>query len=369
MSKQMISWWRTEYSEEEERLLHEAFNRRKISYGEYGAKLEERLKEFLDVPFAMMTSSGSASLYIACMMAGVRPGDEVIVPDRTFHATAHAAQMAGAKVRLVDCDKDSPRTNAEDIERKVNSKTKAIFITHLNGRSSNAIQIKDIAKKHGVPLLEDTAQGFGSTEQDSFLGTIGDVGCFSMGMTKFLSTGQGGFVTTHDPDKAAIMRNFISHGVKNTLKDDYHNFGFNFRLTDLQSALGLAQLSRFEEKVEKHNRVHDYYKQGFKDNNINFLNLIPIHQTQGEVPLWVEVTIVNHRERFIAYLLERGIEARQFLPSLHLSEYLRETEISDLNNSLFFSENGLFLPAGPDQSLSNIDQVLEALKQYQSKFH
>ncbi len=363
MQKIEIPWWRTLTDDRELSNISLSFKEERISYGKVSKDLETRLANLLGVPYVMMCSSGSTALYIGVKSMGIGPGDEVLVPDRTFHATAHAAMLAGANVRLVEVEKDLPIINIADLEKKISAKTKAIMPVHLNGRANNMKEILALAKKHNLFVVEDVAQAFYSKTNDGFLGTLGDVGCFSLGMTKLISTGQGGFVCTHNEKTYQNFKNFISHGVEDTFDGVFNNFGFNFRMTDILSAMGHIQLDRLDEKVKHVKDVYHVYDNAFKE--LTFLRPIPVNISL-EVPLWIEV-MVPKREELRAFLYSKGIESRKFLPSLHLSKHINQKNDLDFNNSLRFDREGLFLPSGPDMSVEKVQIVISALREFQQK--
>lgn len=360
MQNNIIPWWRTLTGESELNKITESFVNERISYGKVCKDLEARLSKLLNVPYVMMCSSGSTALYIGVKSLGIGPGDEVLVPDRTFHATAHAAQMAGASVRLVEVERDIPIMDLNDLRKKISPKTKAIMPVHLNGRANHMKEIKQIAKEHNLFIIEDVAQAFYSKTEEGYLGTLGDVGCFSFGMTKLVSTGQGGFVCTHDENVYKNFKHFISHGVEDTFDGVFNNFGFNFRMTDILASIGHVQLDRLEQKLAHVEKVHRMYEEGIKD--LKFLKLVPV-VIGMEVPLWVEVMVPN-RAHLRDYLYANGIESRKFLPSLHISSHINTLNDQNFENSKRFDEQGLFLPAGPDMALDNVKKILEVLHKY-----
>jgi perosamine synthetase len=361
----LIPWWRTYMGQEELSRLSDSYNNEKMSYGSVSKDLEKLISETLDVPYVMMTTSGSISLYLAVLALGIGEGDEVLIPDRTFHATAHAAMMTGATVRLVETLKDIPAMDPVDLEKKITDKTKAIMVVHLNGRASDMRAINLTAKKHNLKVIEDVAQSLFSKTEDGFLGTQSDVGCFSMGMTKLVSTGQGGFVVTKNKELYEHFLRYISHGVENTMDGTYKKIGFNFRFNDLLASIGIEQFKRIPEKVENCTKVYKKYLEAF-ETEILYLKMIPVKVDKGEVPIWVEALIDGDRQQFMDYLKENGVEARRFLPSLNLSEYVNTSNDNNFENSMNFDENGLFLPAGPSMSLESVDRVIELLKFYKA---
>jgi len=357
--RQMISWWRTSFTDEEVQSLREAVLNEHISEGPLTQKLEKQLAETLGIPYVVMTTSGSVALLLALMALGIGQDDEVIVPNRTWIATAHAALMVGAKVKLVDVRADIPIMDVSLLRSKITAKTKVIMPVHLNGRAVNMREIQNIAKEHGLSVVEDAAQAFYSKNADGFLGTQSDIGCFSLGVSKLISTGQGGFVVTKRKDLYEKMKLMKNHGVVDNFTDTWNQMGLNFKFTDLLASFGLVQLARVKERVAHLKKVYGRYAEGLK--NSSFLKVIPINVSEGEIPLYAEVLCPN-RQELIKYLLSEGIQVRPVPPSLDISGYLGKQD--DMPNSLTFSQQGMYLPCGPVQPLENVERVIEMSRSF-----
>ncbi len=363
MPDQDIRWWRISMGEAEVAKVVAEMRAEHISGGPVTRELESLIATTLGVPHVVATTSGSMALTLALMTLGVGPGDEVIVPNRTFMATAHAALMLGANVKLVDVRADIPALDVSQVEAAITPRTKAILPVHLNGRAVDMIALNEIAQRRGIPLVEDTAQAFLSKGPGGYLGTQSTIGCFSLGMTKLCSTGQGGFCVVHDDDLLKRMRRVQVHGVNDTLLDAYEMLGSNFKFNDVLAAIGVIQVGRGQEKVAHVTKVYETYVNGLAD--VEFLEIIPVKIASGEVPLWTEVCVRSgraERTRLMRFLLDRGIGTRQFLPDLDLSPYLGATK--EFPNSRRFDAGGLFLPGGPAQPIANIHRTIEALHEY-----
>jgi dTDP-4-amino-4,6-dideoxygalactose transaminase len=178
------------------------------------------------------------ALTMSLLTLGIGPGDEVIVPNRTFMATAHAALILGAKVRLVDVLPDRPLLDVAQVEAAITPRTKAVLAVHLNGRAVDMPALKALAPRHNLKVVEDAAQAFLSKGSFGWLGAQSDFGCFSLGMTKLVSTGQGGFVVTRDESLYHRMRRVQCHGVVDTLIDTYEMLGSNFKFNDVLASIG-----------------------------------------------------------------------------------------------------------------------------------
>ena len=226
-----VNWWKTTIGEEEIERVVKSIRNKNISQGPVTAEFESLISQYLEIDHVVAFSSGSTALLVALMALGVKSGDEVIMPNRTWIATAHAVHLLGAKVVLVDVEKSRPIIDASQIEKKITPSTKVILPVHLNGRSSNMKLINKIAKKYKISVIEDAAQAFSSKNSDGFLGTQSEIGCFSLSIAKTIGTGQGGFSVTKDKDLAKRMKAIRTHGVEN-VKDpqSWEMLGLNFKI-------------------------------------------------------------------------------------------------------------------------------------------
>ena len=206
-----IHWWNLKLEKKDFLNLKSAFDQKKISYNSVGLSLEKEICSLFKSRFALVTTSGSVSLLIALKALGLKAGDEVIVPNRTFQATANAVHFLGASVKLVDVRASDGLIDPEEVKKNITVKTKAIIAVHLNGRAAPVEQIKRIIGKKNISIIEDTAQAFASKHDGKFLGTSGDIGCFSFGVTKFLTSGQGGALITNSETIYIEANKFIFH--------------------------------------------------------------------------------------------------------------------------------------------------------------
>ncbi|MEK7233800.1 MAG: DegT/DnrJ/EryC1/StrS family aminotransferase [Elusimicrobiota bacterium] len=357
--KTFIPFWRTQLGQAEIDKTSESLSHGHFSQGQVTEELERKLAASLDMPYAVLTTSGSSALFMAVSALGIGTGDEVILPNRTFVATAHAVMLAGAKVRLVDVHADRPIINEALIEKAITSRTKAILPVHLNGRGANMAAINALAKKHGLKVIEDAAQAFASRNEGGFLGAQSDIGCFSLGVTKIITTGQGGFLVTRDKALYESLTRFRNHGVSNTFAASYQTFGFNLKFNDVLASIGLVQLAKIPEKKRAHARIYDYFKKELKD--LAYMRLLPVDEERGNIPLWVEV-LTAERDKVIKCLEDENIQARPFLPDLDRSRHLENENHDDFPNSRKFAAHGLFLPSGPDLPREAWERTMEVLR-------
>jgi dTDP-4-amino-4,6-dideoxygalactose transaminase len=212
--------------------------------------VENLAASILDVPYVLMTNSGSSALLMSLMALDIGPGDEVIVPSLTWIATAQAPGILGAKVIACDTLQDQPIIDAKLIESLITPKTKAIIPVHLNGRYCDLDAIKLLARKYHLAIVEDSCKGLFSSRNGNYFGTIGDMGCFSLGMISPVSVGFGGLIATRNLalyDKLKLIRD---HGVVRN-PENYSLLGFNFKISDLLASLAIPQLLNFKIKQKK----------------------------------------------------------------------------------------------------------------------
>lgn len=353
-----ISWWRTSLGEEEIHSVTTSILNENISQGKVTAEFERKISEILSVPYVVATTSGSMAILMALIAAGVGPGDEVIVPNRTWISTAHAPYLLGAKVVLIDVIKGGLTLDASELEGKITQRTKAVIPVHLNGRSADISAIKNICIPRGITVIEDAAQAFCSRNSFGFLGTQSFAGCFSLSIAKLITTGQGGFVVTRNEDTYQKLKSLRTHGIQDLINCSFDGFGFNFRFTDIQASIGLAQLKKLQKRIGSVLKIYALYKKELTNPLIQFLD---VNSEQGEIPIYIEI-LCKDRERLVAYLSEHNIQVRPFYPDLDTALYLNNK--SDFPNSRVFAEQGVFLPCGPDQSLENLERTIARLNKF-----
>lgn len=355
-----IPFWLTAIGEEELNEVVATFGKKKFSLGPITRELEAEIAERLEVPYAVCTTSGTMALVMALMAHGVGPGDEVIVPTRTFIATAHAASLLGADVVLVDCLPDTPLIDVAEVAKKITSRTRAVMPVHLNGRTADLEGLLGLARKRNLLVIEDAAQGFLSRMPNgAFQGTGADAGCFSFSMVKLISTGQGGAVVTHDRETHDRLRSLRDHGVRDTIAHEYLEPGANFKFNDVLASIGLWQVRKSPDKAAHVNAIYKRYREGLAE--LPFIDMLPVNVEAGEVSLWPEA-ICEERDRLMDFLDQHGIQTRKFLPCVHTAPHYNAGEC--FPNSERFSRIGFNLPGGPSLPMDWVDRTIETLRAY-----
>ena len=355
-----IPFWKIVIGENERAAVSDALEQNNFSQGPVTAELEAEIASALDVPYAICTTSGTVGLLMSCMAMGIGPGDEVIVPTRTFIATAHAPYILGAKVVLVDCCADTTTLDVDAVADRISPRTKAIMPVHLNGRPADMEAIMALARMHDLAVIEDACQGlFVDHPTLGKLGTIGDCGCFSFSMVKLVATGQGGVIVTRRKDVYEKLYQLRNHGVADVVSHEYLGTGGNFKFNDLQASIGLWQMRDRERKIAHVNAIYRRYVDGL--DGIDAINVLPVDVDRGGVALWTEA-LCEERNWLMDWLAENGIQTRKFLPCCHTAPHLASGE--GFPNSDQFNRIGLDLPSGPDLPMQMVDQTISLLREF-----
>ncbi|MDD5560794.1 MAG: DegT/DnrJ/EryC1/StrS family aminotransferase [Candidatus Omnitrophica bacterium] len=360
MKEYMIPWWKTDLGEKETKKIGQSILAGHITQGPVTQKLEGCLAEILDVPYAVLTINGSSALLMSLLACGIKPGDEIIIPNLTFVATALAPRLLGAKIKLVDVEYLRPLIDVEQVKKSITGKTKAIIPVHLNGRAADIRAINKLGRRHGITVIEDAAQALCSRNSSGCLGTQSEMGIFSLAITKLITTVQGGLVVTRSKKLFDKLRAIRDYGItkKDGLLLKQGITGFNFKFNDILASIGLSQIKRVREKIKTIRDNYILYQNGLK--GLDYINLIDVRVEEGELPLWVEALCVQ-RDKLIQLLKRKGILAKPY--ELPICELLPGAQGKRYKRSELYAGSGLILPSGPDQSKDDLLYVIETLKE------
>ena len=354
-------------SEQETRYVTDAMSSGWVSSsGEYIEKLEKGFADFCEVKHCILTANGTVAIHLALVALGIGPGDEVIVPDLTFAATANAVILAGAKPVIVDVCASDWCLDAKLVAEHVNSRTKAIIPVHLYGHPSNMDALMQLAEQHDLKVIEDAAEAHGARYQGRRVGGIGDCATFSFYGNKIMTTGEGGCVTTNSDEVAERARMLRDHGMSKAKRYWHDEVGFNYRMTNLQAALGVAQLEKIDKFIIDRARILETYKHYLLPHG---LLLNPCRE--GCEPVnWMTCVLLpengsTDRDAVLLELKRQGVDTRPFFyPMSQMPIY--ETRDNPVSQNL--SSRGLNLPTFPglrDEEIRNIsEKVLQALKHF-----
>lgn len=348
------------FNEKETEYVIDALNSTWISGGKYVDNLENSLAEIHNVDKVLVVSNGTTAIHLAYLGLDINPGDEIIFPAWGFMGGANIALHLGAIPVFADVDPDTWLVSAEEIEKKISSKTKAIFITHTYGNVCDIEKIKLIAEKFGLYLIEDCAESPFSKYNNQYCGTFGDMGVFSMQATKTLTTGEGGFVICNNKDMIEKMLLYRSHGLSKRGIYYHALAGHNFRLTNIQAAIGCAQVEKLDEIVEGRARVYSLYKSLLEGQSGITLqkiesNVNPLMWVFG-IKLDEEVFKYTNNE-IVEKLSKSGIEIRPgFLSPSYMTHIYKD---SHLNNFIAeeLSKRVINLPIYPTLTNEEVEYI------------
>lgn len=355
----MINWWCTDINNN--KVLNRIQNSLKtkgISEGPNCRSLEKMISKILKVKYVVLTNNGSIALMISMMALNIKKNDEVIIPNCGWISPIHAAEILGAKIRLVDVERNKPVISIEKLSNLINSKTKAIIPVHLNGIGADIHKIKKLIKKRKIHIIEDAAQALFSRNKNKYLGTIGDVGCFSLSIPKAVTAGQGGFCCTNSKKIYEKLKLIKTQGMKNVFYSNWHTLGFNFKFNDISACVAYDQFINHKQVVNKFKKIYHLYKLGINNKNLKYLD---VDEKKGEFPIYNQV-ITKNPIKLINYLKKRGIESRPGYKNLSRAKYAVKNN-RKLANSKYF-EKIIVLPSGPDQKIKDIIKIVKILNKY-----
>jgi len=314
------------------------------SKGGYITKFEENFSSYCGTNHGVAVSNGTVALHLALTALGIGPGDEVIVPSLTFIASANSVSYCGAKPVFVDVDIHTWNMNPEEIEKAISPNTKAIMPVHLYGNPCDMKSIKEIADKYKLFIIEDAAEAHGAIFGNKKVGTFSDISCFSFFGNKVITTGEGGMCLTNDLELDKKMRVLRDHGMSKERKYWHEVLGFNYRMTNLQAAVGVAQLERIDEFLESKKQIAEWYRKYLSTlTNVRFQR-----QYLGAESIWWMTSIMFDylyfdRDKLISYLHENGIDARPVFSLIHEMPHHKKESIMPIAKKI--SRNSLSLPS------------------------
>ena len=338
--------------------LESVFENNYIAEGPHSVQFHEELLKIIGSQYGCFASNGTLALYMAMKAAGIGRGDDVLVQNVSFIASANSIEMVGANPVFIDVL--SPSDLTIDLSKiKLTSNTKAMVVAPLFGTAcTNIHEIKKYCQDNNLLLVEDAAQALGITDGNDHCGTFGDVGTFSFYADKTITTAEGGYVVTNNEEIYERMRYLRNQGRKQSGSFLHPEIGYNFRITDMQAALGLSQLEKLEHIKSEKSKIYDLYRH-YLGNNVEFLKL---NTDFNHIPFRV-VVFVDNAETSIKHMANNGVEPRSVFYPLHKQpcyEFLGYGD-EDYENSLLCYERGICLPTWVGLSEEQIAYVSEQL--------
>lgn len=342
------------------------------------ARFQEMFREYVGADYALALNSCTAGLHLALQVAGLEPGDEVITTPMTFCATVNSIVHAGAKPVLVDCNRETQLIDPQLIEAAITPRTRAIVPVHLGGRSCDMEAISDIARRHNLIVIEDAAHAIEAVYHGRKVGNIGHMTCFSFYVTKNIVTGEGGMVTTNNPEFADKIKMYALHGLsrdawKRFSDDGYKHYevifpGFKYNMMDIQAAIGIHQLARIERYWQRRDEIWQRYNEAFAD--------LPVQLPAPDEPG------TRHARHLYTIMIDKsrsGLERDQFMNCLHklnigtgvhyvgihLQPYYQQRfgyKPTDFPNATWLSQRTVSLPLSPKLTDRDVDDVIQAVR-------
>lgn len=339
------------------------------SIGAYVDRFEESFAAYLGVKHAIAVSNGTTALHLALHALGIKAGDEVIIPNLTFAATAHTVLQTGASPVFVDVEADTWCMDPTALENAISSTTRAVMPVHLYGNPADMEKINAIAHKHQLVVIEDAAEAHGTMIGDCKVGSLGEAGCFSFYGNKLITTGEGGMVTTNDDVLATRLRFLKDHGMTPEVRYLHTELAFNYRMTNLQAALGVAQLEQIETFIEKKCQMFEWYRQELGSLEGVTLNS---HRPGTQNIYWMISLVLGDeipisRDAFCSALKAAGVDTRPFfIPMSELPHLANYKTVGNENEqcpvTAYLSRRGLNLPSGCGLTKDQVLRVSQVVK-------
>ncbi|PKM96209.1 MAG: glutamine--scyllo-inositol aminotransferase [Firmicutes bacterium HGW-Firmicutes-1] len=336
-----------------------------LAHGEWVEAFESLISKYLEVSHVIALSSGTAALHLALHALDIGPKDEVIVPDFTFPASANVVELVGAKTVLCDICEDTFCIDTSKIEKLITGKTRAIMPVHEFGHVADMDQIIELSKKYHLSIIEDAACALGAEYKGVKAGTLGDVGCFSFHPRKVITTGEGGVVVTNNTKLAIKLRLLRDHGMLNTEAGKVLVMpGYNYRMTNIQGAIGKAQIPKLQNIISKRRLLAEKYFQMLSD--LEEVKIPICKEYCKHVYQTYHILLSNgiNRDKVMKALKMKGIETNIGAYAVHLQQYYLEKysyNYSAFGNSINAYKQGLALPMHTYLSVEDIEYVVSNL--------
>lgn len=333
---------------------------------DYINRFQKSFADYLGSRYALATSSCTGAIHLALMSLGIQPGDEVIVPDITWIASVEPVLYIGAKPIFVDVLPDTWCIDPKQIEAAITPKTKAIIVVHLYGNLCEMDQILEIAHRHKLKVLEDAAESLGSLYKNKKAGSIGDVGVFSFHGTKTISTGEGGIVVTNSEHVIERARILNDHGRDPKIGKAFwmSEYGYKYKMSNLQAAMGCAQIERADELLQKKREVFSWYRKLFDNSLIYAMNPEPEHVFNS---FWMPTVIFDKslnvdRDKLMGYLKDNNIDSRPFFYPLTSLPMFEEKKANKTAYDIY--SRGICLPSHHALTYDNVKTVHQAVMKF-----
>ncbi len=332
------------------------------SLGKYIAEFEGRFADFCGVRHGIAVSNGTTALHLALVALGIGAGDEVIVPTLTFIATANAVRYTGATPIFADSEAETWNLDPQDVARRITPRTKAIIPVHIYGHPADMTPLLELARQHGLHVIEDAAEAHGALYKGKRVGSLGEINAFSFYGNKIITTGEGGLLTTDNDALDEKVRFLRDHAMSPERRYWHTEIGYNYRMTNLQAALGVAQMERIEEFIAKKRHIAQTYNQGLRE--ITSITLPPEASWAASVYWMYSILLARDfplsRDEVMARLRHQNIDSRPFFYPIHIQPPYQAGISLPVAEDL--SRRGINLPSAVTLSGEDILRIVLALR-------
>ena len=335
------------------------------SKGEFVTQFEKQFSNYCQTKYGIAVANGTVALHLALLALDIKKGDEVIIPDFTFAATINAILYTGATPVLVDVEPNTGNIDVNKIKEKITVRTKAIIPVHIYGHPCKMDEIKDLCDSKNLFLIEDCAEAHGAEYKKKKVGSFSDIACFSFFGNKIITTGEGGMCITNNEEIAEKMRILKDHGMSKNKRYWHDIIGYNYRLTNIQAAIGVAQLENIDKFIETRRKNAKQYNQLLQD-----INGITIQKEEkyAKHVYWMYSMMLNEKSKIsraelMLKLKDAGIETREFFNPLHIMPPYKQFAVEKYPISDAISQKGINLPSSSKLSKDDIDYICETIKE------
>jgi len=342
------------------------------SSGSYLETFERKWAKYCNKKYAVAVTSGTAALIVALKALNLKPGDEVIMPSFTIISCALAIIEAGGKPILADCDLDTWCIKTDEIKKKISNRTKAILVVHMFGHPVNIDEIKEIIKNKKIDIIEDAAESHGSKFKNKVVGSFGKISCFSFYVNKLITTGEGGMALTNDKGLYNKMKNLRNLAFNKTRRFSHNEIGYNYRMTNIQAAIGLSQLEKITEHIEIKRKNTLLYNKILTSYDLPIS--LPLEKEWAKNTFWMYGIVLKNKKitakMLSKKLFENNIETRPLFLGMHEQPIFKKMKLfkkGNYPNTEYISKYGLYLPSGLRLNKSKIELICRTLKRILSE--
>ncbi len=359
----------TEIGRPEELAVRDVVRSRWLSSGPRVKAFEEKFSRVVGGGEAVAVNNGTSALHVALMALGIGRGDEVIVPSLTFISSANVVLYQGAKPVLADCDPATYNITPEAIEKRITSRTKAVMPVDMNGMPYDYEGVAAVCRKKGIPIVADSAESLGAVYKGRKIGSIENIHCFSFFPNKNITTGEGGMVVTKSKAHAAKMRIYLNQGQEG--RYNHTELGYNYRMNELQAAIGLCQLDRLPDVIRAKEAIARRYQKGFEGVAGVSTPHVPRYVSQHAWYMYSISVRAEIRDRMVRDLADLNIQTRLSFPPVHIQAYYRRMfgcRPTDCPKSLEAWSRKIDIPIFRRLTVSEQSFVISSVKRLAAKY-